>query len=157
LLSNAVKFSKGEGNILIKVEYIKMEKQCLKVSVIDTGIGIKEEDKPKLFKMFGSIKDQKNKVNTSGIGLGLVISKLIVNKFDGHINFFSEQNKGSNFFFTFEIKEFDRTQFIEQQELKLLPISEIDKSKPKIKKASNDQMKFFRKHSKHILALNEMI
>lgn len=46
----------------------------LKIDVKDTGIGIKNEDKPKLFKMFGSIKDEKKKINTKGIGLGLVIS-----------------------------------------------------------------------------------
>ena len=36
-----------------------------------------------MFNLFGSIKDEKKKINTQGIGLGLVISKLIVNKFNG--------------------------------------------------------------------------
>jgi len=40
---------------------------------MDTGIGIKKEDHEKLFKLFGFVKDTKN-MNTSGIGLGLVIS-----------------------------------------------------------------------------------
>ena len=40
--------------------------------------------------MFGSIKDEKKKINTNGIGLGLVISKLIVNKLGGIIDFFSK-------------------------------------------------------------------
>lgn len=40
--------------------------------------------------MFGSIKDQKRKINTNGIGLGLVISKMLVTKFDGEIDFQSK-------------------------------------------------------------------
>ena len=57
--------------------------------IIDNGIGIKKEDQHKLFKLF-SLVDDGTKVNTSGIGLGLVISKLIVEKFNGQINFDSE-------------------------------------------------------------------
>ena len=55
--------------------------------------------------MFGSIKDEKKKVNVQGVGLGLVICKLIVNKFDGDIDFISKHKRGSTFFFTFEIDE----------------------------------------------------
>lgn len=51
--------------------------------VIDSGIGIKKRDKGKIFRLFGCIKDENNHINTKGIGLGLVISKMIVNKFDG--------------------------------------------------------------------------
>lgn len=87
MLSNAVKFTDREGKILIKVE--KLPNQ-IKVSVIDNGIGIKENDKDKLFKLFGSIKNEKKRINTNGIGLGLVISKLITNKFGGEIEFTSE-------------------------------------------------------------------
>ena len=53
------------------------------------------------------MKDEKKKINTSGIGLGLVISKLIVHKFDGQIDFTSVFGKGSNFNFTFEVEDFD--------------------------------------------------
>ena len=57
--------------------------------------------------MFGSIKHEKKKINTEGIGLGLVISKMIANKFGGIIDFVSKYKKGSTFFFTFEVEEFD--------------------------------------------------
>lgn len=53
--------------------------------------------------MFGTFKDVERGINVNGIGLGLVISKLIAEKFNGNINFFSKENKGSTFFFTFEI------------------------------------------------------
>jgi K+-sensing histidine kinase KdpD len=51
--------------------------------------------------MFGSIKNTEKKINTQGIGLGLVISKLLVNKFEGKIDFTSKYKRGSTFFFTF--------------------------------------------------------
>jgi two-component system sensor histidine kinase KdpD len=64
-------------------------KSYIRVSITDSGIGIKKKNKNKLFRMFGSIKNEKKKINTNGIGLGLVISKLIVNKFGGTIDFIS--------------------------------------------------------------------
>jgi K+-sensing histidine kinase KdpD len=57
----------------------------LEVSVEDNGLGIKEQDQGRIFQMFGTIKSEK--VNTGGIGLGLVISKMIVEKFEGSIKF----------------------------------------------------------------------
>lgn len=62
----------------------------IRVSVVDTGIGIKKRDQGRLFEMFGSIKDEKKQINIQGVGLGLVICKLIVNKFDGQIDFISK-------------------------------------------------------------------
>ena len=55
--------------------------------------------------MFGMIKNLNSMTNTKGIGLGLCISNLIVKKFNGMIDFTSEINKGSNFFYTFEVNE----------------------------------------------------
>ena len=107
LFSNAVKFTDKNGKILILVEKLATQ---VRVSVVDTGIGIKKKDQSRLFEMFGSIKDEKKKVNVQGVGLGLVICKLIVNKFDGEIDFISEHKKGSTFFFTFEIDQPDRQQ-----------------------------------------------
>ena len=72
--------------------------------MVDNGKGIKVKNQDKLFKLFGSIKDEKRKINTNGIGLGLVISKLIVNKFNGYIDFVSKYKKGSTFFYTFETR-----------------------------------------------------
>ena len=50
------------------------------------GMGIKENDKAKLFKLFGFVKSTES-VNTRGIGLGLVISKKITEEFGGEIGF----------------------------------------------------------------------
>ena len=67
-------------------------------------MGIKKENEKNIFKLFGSHKQ--NKVNTEGIGLGLMISKMIVEHFDGIINFTSEYKKGSIFYYTFRADEF---------------------------------------------------
>ena len=61
----------------------------IQIILADNGTGIKDEDKNKLFKLFGSIKDEHNKVNLQGIGLGLVISKVIIQKFGGQIDYMS--------------------------------------------------------------------
>lgn len=81
LYSNAIKFTdrKGEISVLAEIE----ESGKLKISVDDNGLGIRLEDQPRIFKQFSSIKDTKRKINTKGIGLGLVISKMIVEKFNG--------------------------------------------------------------------------
>ena len=111
LFSNAIKFTDRKGNIIIMIEkMIKEGENLLAVSIIDSGIGIEEEKQDKLFNLFCSMKDQSHYINTQGIGLGLVISKLIVEKFHGSIDFFSKHTKGSAFFFSFEIEEFDNNE-----------------------------------------------
>ena len=70
----------------------------LQVEIIDSGIGIKEEDQAKLFKLFGFVSDSAH-MNTSGIGLGLVISQQIVDQFEGSIKFESTYGVGSTFSF----------------------------------------------------------
>ena len=110
LLSNAIKFTDRNGRIELLVE--KMPNNFLRISVVDNGRGIKVKNQDKLFKMFGSFKDEKRKINTNGIGLGLVISKLIVNKFKGYIDFVSKYKKGSTFFYTFETESHDQVEVI---------------------------------------------
>lgn len=51
--------------------------------------------------MFGALKNEEKNINTKGIGLGLVISKLIVGKFNGYIDFISKDKCGSTFFYMF--------------------------------------------------------
>jgi len=60
-----------------------------------------------MFKLFGSLKDEQKQINTQGIGLGLVISKLIVEKFGGRLNFTSEFSKGTTFEYTFPLLDID--------------------------------------------------
>ena len=87
-----------KGSITIKLAY-KFREQITKVSVKDTGVGIKEEDVPKLFQRFGKL-EQTSKINTSGVGLGLSISKQIVEALDGTIYLKDSSPLGTTFAFT---------------------------------------------------------
>jgi signal transduction histidine kinase len=69
------------------------------ISVIDTGIGIKPEDRRRLFKLFGTVQSTRQ-MNTNGIGLGLVISENIVNAFGGAIGLRTKYGQGSKFAFS---------------------------------------------------------
>ena len=94
LQSNALKFTQ-KGQVSTKVQIITVnQEEFLKIQVTDTGIGIAKKDQDKLFKLFGFVQDEKQ-MNINGIGLGLMISKLIVEKFDGSIVFKSKKNIGS--------------------------------------------------------------
>jgi len=72
-------------------------------SVADTGIGIKQEDRSKLFKLFGKL-DATAQINTSGVGLGLSICQKIVSMFQGTIYLDEEYGPGCKFSFTIKSK-----------------------------------------------------
>ena len=78
------------------------EHDKLVIQVKDTGIGIKNKDRIKLFKLFGKLQNTKG-MNTQGIGLGLVISQNIVNEFGGKIGVESKYGVGTTFAFSFNL------------------------------------------------------
>lgn len=80
------------------------DREKLVISVHDTGIGIKKEDRIKLFQLFGCLQST-SQMNSQGIGLGLVISESIVKFFDGTIGVKSKYGKGSKFAFCFVLKK----------------------------------------------------
>ncbi|MCZ7397859.1 MAG: PAS domain-containing sensor histidine kinase, partial [Candidatus Methanoperedens sp.] len=100
LLSNAVKFSKEEGGIVTITT--KKEGDMAKISVSDTGIGIKNEDIGKLFTEFEQVNVEISK-KYGGTGLGLAISKKLVELHGGKIRVESEYGEGSKFTFTVPI------------------------------------------------------
>jgi len=77
-----LKFSEGGSIDVFFTLYRKEGKSYLEVQVKDSGMGIKDEDKSRLFKLFGFVSTTSD-VNTKGIGLGLSITKKIVMKFGG--------------------------------------------------------------------------
>jgi len=97
LVSNAIKFTE-KGKITIKTEH---EGNNIIVSVKDTGAGIKKESVEKLFATFSQIIS--GKLKREGAGLGLVISKKIVEQHNGKIWCESEFGKGSRFCFSLPI------------------------------------------------------
>ena len=92
LVSNAVKFT-FRGSITISC-WVSDDQQFLEFSVEDTGIGIKEEDQRKLFKMFGMVSDN-NALNPNGSGIGLTFSQKMLEKLNGTIHLESEFGKGT--------------------------------------------------------------
>lgn len=101
LLSNAQKFT-IKGWIGIEVIYKEGE---IKVKCKDTGIGIPKEKYSMLFTQYGKIEDSFT-LNPQGVGLGLMISNMLVKKLGGdRINVKSEINKGSCFSFNFKVEE----------------------------------------------------
>ena len=98
LQSNALKFTVG-GEVHIKV---KIEEQFLCIAIQDTGVGISQQNQEKLFKLFGFLEETQVQ-NKNGVGLGLVISKQIVEQFEGDIKLESEEGVGSTFSFKFKI------------------------------------------------------
>jgi len=100
LIGNAIKFTEHGS---IRVHVFKKGKN-VRVEVADTGIGISKEDKAKLFRKFYQLpRKGLTKQEGSGTGLGLVISKEIVNLHGGKIGVISELGKGSTFWFTLPI------------------------------------------------------
>ena len=101
LLSNAVKFTeKGEVSLYIK----KVNHNSFHFEVKDTGIGLTKEEQKKLFKPF-SQADGSTTRNYGGTGLGLTISKQLVQLMNGRLLVESRYGEGSSFIFEIELKE----------------------------------------------------
>ncbi|MBU3967555.1 MAG: PAS domain-containing sensor histidine kinase [Euryarchaeota archaeon] len=96
LLSNAIKFSNEEGGII--TVSVNKENDMAKISVSDTGIGIKEEDIPRLFQTFEQL-DTGISRKYEGTGLGLAITKKLVELHGGKIRVESKYGEGSTFIF----------------------------------------------------------
>lgn len=104
LTSNAIKFTNTEGQVAITISKLKQtaaNKVFLKAEVQDTGIGIAESDRQKLFTSFTQVDTSSSK-SYGGTGLGLAISKKLCSMMNGEIGVNSELEKGSIFWFTFE-------------------------------------------------------
>jgi PAS domain S-box-containing protein len=104
LVGNAIKFTEsGYIHIVARAEKAKNPKCVnLKIQVEDTGIGIKEDQKERIFEAFSQQSGQSNR-KYEGTGLGLAITRRLVEKLDGNIGVESKVGKGSTF--TIELKD----------------------------------------------------
>lgn len=98
LISNAIKFT-PRGNVIIRVD---LDADSVRFSVKDDGLGIMEQEKNKIFREFGRTSTVKD-LEIEGSGLGLVISKRLIELQGGRMNFDSEFGKGSTFWFILPI------------------------------------------------------
>lgn len=108
ILTNAVKYT-HEGSVWLRV-YCRREKDTavLKFEVEDTGIGIKEQDLPKLSAEFERIEEDRNR-NIEGTGLGMNITIQLLALLGSRLQVESTYGKGSKFYFELEQKIMDET------------------------------------------------
>jgi signal transduction histidine kinase len=100
IVENAISFTDAGGHILIAAESIP---ECVKVSVIDDGIGIPSKELPHIFERFYQVESHLTRKH-SGMGLGLSVSKVMVEMHGGRIWADSEEGKGSKITFLLPIK-----------------------------------------------------
>jgi len=98
LLSNAIKYSSGNENPCIRIDGAVMEQDVV-YSIADNGIGIHNQELPKVFDLF---KRMENVKNIEGTGIGLAIVKRIMEKHDGKIWVESTLGIGSTFYTAFK-------------------------------------------------------
>ena len=104
LINNSIKFTeKGKIEVTVDFEMTAAKKVKLFISVSDTGIGIHEDDVGKLFKPFSQV-DSSNTRDYGGSGLGLYISKKIVETMDGKIQVNTNIDRGTEFKIELDLK-----------------------------------------------------
>jgi signal transduction histidine kinase len=100
LISNAIKYSPQAKKIVVNST---IDKNNVKVSIQDFGLGIPTGEQSKIFGRFFRVKGKKEK-GISGLGLGLYISQEIVTQHKGKLWVESTEGKGSTFYFSLPIK-----------------------------------------------------
>ncbi|WP_040249857.1 ATP-binding protein [Psychroserpens mesophilus] len=100
LMSNAIKFSVEDSQITIAA---KIKNDTLKISVKDQGLGIPEDQLPHIFDRFFQVENQEYKVS-QGTGIGLSLTKELVQLMEGNIKVDSKVNKGTTFTVTLPIR-----------------------------------------------------
>ena len=117
ILTNAVKYTeKGKVTLSVSFDKISDDSITLNVSVSDTGIGIRQEDIPRLFSEFDRIEEERNR-GIEGTGLGLNITQRLLSMMNSSLRAESEYGKGS--VFSFEVR---------QKVIKWEPLGDIEKA-----------------------------
>ena len=108
LLANAVKFTPEHGKINLDVSVLNEDDKTitLQINVADNGVGISKEHQSKLFDVFEQV-DGSDTRKHEGIGIGLALSKRIIELMGGNIWIESELGKGAKFYFTCKLKKID--------------------------------------------------
>jgi len=129
LLNNGIKFT-PKGSVILRVDFRtdKPEVGTLSFSVQDTGIGIPENQLPKLFKPFSQVDSTQSRAY-GGTGLGLLISQLLVQAMGSDIDVSSSLGNGTCFAFSLEVKYQDDVSK-PSQDSPVVPMTLVDDSSP---------------------------
>tara|TARA_B110000037_G_scaffold222271_2_gene296429 strand:- start:23355 stop:25394 length:2040 start_codon:yes stop_codon:yes gene_type:complete len=104
LVGNAIKFT-SEGQVFIHVDLVELDRRTfIRIAVEDSGPGIPESRKDRLFKPFTQVDASTSRV-FGGTGLGLAISKRLAELMDGDLSFESVEGEGSSFYFLLPVSE----------------------------------------------------
>jgi len=118
LISNAIKFTSANGTIDVRIEKTDETEEdvTVKFSVKDTGIGITEEQKGKIFDAF-SQADVSTSRKFGGTGLGLAISGKLTSFMGGKLDIESKEGEGSTFFFSLTLKKGELASTMQRPEM----------------------------------------
>jgi two-component system phosphate regulon sensor histidine kinase PhoR len=104
LIDNAIKYTAEGGKIIVSIVSLSNPKDFVEVSVRDTGIGIPEEELPRLFERFYRV-DKARSRELGGTGLGLAIVKHLAKAMGGDVGVTSQVQQGSRFWFTLPVHD----------------------------------------------------
>ena len=102
LLANAIKYNRDDGHVT--VSFVVQDQNTVCVRVVDTGIGIATEKMPRLFSPFDRL-DIEHDSDIQGTGLGLTLTKSLVEAMNGNIGAESVLGQGSTFWFTLPLAQ----------------------------------------------------
>jgi signal transduction histidine kinase/CheY-like chemotaxis protein len=104
-LSNGIKYNKALGSVSLQI--LRLENNTVRIQVVDTGVGIPLDKQDRIFSAFDRLGAECGTIEGSGIGL--VITKQLIEAMNGSIGFSSEAHKGSRFWVDFPIHDIAHT------------------------------------------------
>ena len=152
LLSNAFKYTPDHGTIQV---CLSVEDEQIKVSIKDSGIGLTPDDASHIFDRFFQADSGGHRTHQSGTGIGLALTKSIVEKHHGQIQVQSELGKGSTFtvllsvkkeIYALDSKVTYTTEKIEENQYTFIPEAHVE-DEPQILKLENVETDEERSHS----------
>ena len=126
LLSNALKFTPEEGEVLVKMD-VDEPMQMVYISVRDTGIGIKKEDQDKVFVRFYQ-SENNNKLGLSGSGIGLNLAREMVLLHKGTISMESKEGMGTTFIVSLPIDSEEVQAELEPEKTEEVILEQVEKT-----------------------------